>query len=51
MDINFLPQIKKCPCCKVINIIKINEVALEMDNMPDLSGPDTPLDQLDKHTS
>jgi len=28
-----------------------NEVALEMDNMPDLSGPDTPLDQLDKHTS
>jgi hypothetical protein len=29
MDINFLPQIKKCPCCKVINIIKINGVTYE----------------------
>ena len=27
------------------------EVSLEMDKMPDLSGPDTPLAQLDKSFS
>ena len=29
-------------------VLKQQEVLVEMDKMPDLSGPDTPLSQLDK---
>ena len=29
MNISFFPQMKKCPCCKAVNLIRVNGVAYE----------------------